>query len=88
VAGDVKGRLGPHAAKATGTDLSAWVAAGVPEAAIRLALGVSAKKSFGGWFKRTDLGEWLGDALVEVLPFIPQSPLAGRISDAESWCYA
>lgn len=86
--GAVKGKLGAHSARVTGPDIAAWVAAGVPEALARKALGGASKESFKGWFKRTDHGEWLGSLLARVLPQIPGSPLAQRLADAESWCHA
>jgi hypothetical protein len=67
VVGAVKGQLGAHAPLVAGSTLTAWRTAGVPETAIRQALGRAAKTSFKGWFKRTDHGEWLGSLVAAAL---------------------
>jgi predicted ATPase len=86
--GEVRCRLGEFRSLAQGEIIDHWIAAGVPESEIRSALGRASKSSLSGWFKRTDHGEWLGEVIGRTLPEVPESPLAQRLADVESWCYS
>lgn len=69
-----------------GTDLDAWRAAGFDADDIRRAAGRTAKTQ--RWFKRTDLGEVLGELVVGALPRMGDTDLAAKLSALADWAYA
>jgi hypothetical protein len=77
----VASRLGAS----SGTGPQDWSGA-YDEPDIRRAVAQAAKKQ--GWFKRTDLGETLGQLVVEALPQIPESDLARTLAALGDWAYA
>jgi hypothetical protein len=50
---------------------------------LRTAIGAAAKA--GDWFKTLDRGERLGNIVVRLLPDVPQSDLATKLSDLKQW---
>ena len=69
-----------------GTNTGDWLASGRTGDQIRSAAGHAAKK--GGWFKRTDLGEALGELIVSALPENQDSDLAKKLNALADWAYA
>jgi hypothetical protein len=49
-------------------------------------VGATAKAK--GWFKRTDLGQALGEIVIAALPEIPDSDLATKLNALADWAYA
>jgi putative ATP-dependent endonuclease of OLD family len=69
-----------------GTHASDWLASGRTGDQLRSAAGRTAKKS--NWFKRTDLGEALGELIVSALPEIQDTDLAKKLNALADWAYA
>lgn len=68
-----------------------WLAADRSEVEIREAIAtvaVPGDDKAKSWFKRIDLGEALGSAVVTALPAIESTDLALKLADLEEWAYA
>lgn len=77
-------RIGNPSTRAS-NNLNEWLANGISEANIRIAIGVSAKEK--DWFKRIDLGEELGKIVIADLPNLSGKEMLSIIEGIEGWVY-
>lgn len=74
--------------KLWGVFLTDWQSNGMPEEAIRTAIGTAAKKTLGGgWFKNITAGMQLGQVVADAIPQVPTSPLATTLKRIEDWVH-
>lgn len=69
----------------SGTDIEDWLSSGKTQDQVRAAAGLAAKRS--RWFKRTDMGEALGQLVVAALPSIEATDLAQKLGALADWAY-
>jgi hypothetical protein len=72
-------------------EIDEWRAAGKSESEIREAIATAAvpgANKGNSWFKRTDLGELLGSAVVVSLAEIQSTDLGTKLAALEDWAYA
>jgi putative ATP-dependent endonuclease of the OLD family len=69
-----------------GTGPDTWLAAGRDQDQIRHGVGRAAK--IQRWFKRTDLGEALGDLVAAAMPQMAGTDVAAKVSALGDWMYA
>lgn len=70
-----------------GVSLADWRSNGMVEETIRKAIGTTAKKTLGGWFKDITAGIHLGRVVAVAIPQVPTSPLATTLKRIEDWVY-
>ncbi len=69
-----------------GKTISEWKQAGVSEANIRTAVGLTAKRQ--EWFKDINSGLALGKVVMTWIGHVPNSDLAVKLKTIAEWCYA
>lgn len=70
---------------ANGTGPDEWLE-GFAHDDVRAAIGATAKDK--GWFKRTDLGEALGNLIADALPEMGGTDLCAKVDALAEWAYA
>jgi putative ATP-dependent endonuclease of the OLD family len=67
---------------------TSWCDSGIDEETIRDAIGKASTNKRNPWYKTLVLGEELGKLAVNTLPEIPESDLAKKLQQIETWAYA
>lgn len=82
----VSDAIGHRLGAEPGRGLEEWLKSGFEANEIRRAVGQTAKAQ--GWFKRTDLGEALGNIVADALPQMDGTDLATKLNSLAEWAYA